>query len=89
MSPEPSPQARRVVEALAAWIPDNLEPDLGITERELGRMAEIIERETGVGEARSIIERMLPHLEQLAMPDAAADAIEREARAFLAKHQPE
>lgn len=52
---EPSPQARRAADELAAWMGDNLEPDFCVTDHEFERMAEIVERETGVGEIIALV----------------------------------
>lgn len=77
----PSQQARRAAEAIKSCglycpIPSNT-------------LEEIIERETGVGEAMNIIRRLLIALDQLHRDGSISrPSTPYEARAFLAKNQP-
>jgi hypothetical protein len=75
---EPSQQARRAAQIIWETHDADGPPEL---------IAAIIERETGVGEARSIIERLLNISEWGRNSTAHKRETEDEARAYLAKNQ--
>lgn len=79
-SAEPSPQARRAAEEIAERVLGGV---FIYNNEGLNELAEIVERETGIGEAVKLIERFV----DAANADNRGTELWNEARAFLANHQ--
>jgi hypothetical protein len=86
-NPEPSPQARRAAEAVRSEIWRTIN---SVDKPSVGELAEIVERETGVGAALDFIRRLAEdENDALSMEyESVVTNYSAEARAFLARKNP-